>query len=54
MEIFSALLSPYHHQFLEEKDLVPLAPPDEDTNTQVFLAAAQTPELKNRGDLGNS
>ena len=44
MESFSDLLSPYHHQYLQRKNILPLTPPDEDTNTQTCLVASQTPK----------
>ena len=43
---FHIYSSPVIINAFKKKNIVPLTPPDEDTNTQVCLAAAQTPKEK--------
>ena len=46
MEILSTLISPYHFQFLQGEKVVSLTRPDDNTNTQACIEAAQIPKGK--------
>ena len=48
---FKISSSPFIINSLKEKKLVPIAPLDEDTNTQSYLASDQTPKGGKRSKL---
>ena len=48
---FSTTISLCHHLCLKKTKLLPLTPPDNDTNTQACLAATQTPSGKKSEEI---
>ena len=51
MERFSSLQIPFHHKSLQGKNIVPLTPPDKDTNTQACIALSQTLKEKKAEEI---